>query len=78
MRVRTQSFIFSIRKKIMRLKGLNMKLEAKNLGFCINFFNYVALFVQTIFNASASYMPVYTVFLFTLSYCILNQLLFFI
>ena len=31
MRVRTQSFIFSIRKKIMRLKGLNYVVNI-NLG----------------------------------------------
>ena len=31
MRVRTQSFIFSIRKKIMRLKGLRIYESTKNL-----------------------------------------------
>ena len=32
MRVRTQSFIFSIHKKIMRLKGLNNEVEYVSKG----------------------------------------------
>ena len=49
-----------------------MKLGAENLGFCIKLFNYMVLFVQATFNASAGYMPVYTVFLFTLNYYTLD------
>ena len=49
-----------------------MKSEAKNLGFCIKLFNYIVLFAQATFNAMAGYVPVYTVFLFTLCYDILN------
>ena len=52
-----------------------MKLGAENLGFCIKLFNHVVLLTQATFNASAGYiyastgyMPVYTVFLLTLSY----------
>ena len=48
------------------------KLEAKNLKFCIKFFNYVVLFAQETFSASAGYVPVYIVFLLTLSNYILN------
>ena len=51
-----------------------MKLEAKNLGFCIKLFNYVILFAQATFNVSAGYMPVHTVFSFTQCYYILNKL----
>ena len=51
-----------------------MKLEAKNLGFCIKLFNYVILFVQATYNASAGYMPVYIVFLFTQCCYIHNKL----
>ena len=42
------------------------KLGAKNLGFCIKLFNYVVFFAQATFNASAGYILVYTIFLFTL------------
>ena len=49
-----------------------MKLEAKNLGFCIKFFSYMVLFTQATFNASAGYVPAYTVFLFIVSYYVLN------
>ena len=43
-----------------------MKHKAENLWFSIKLFNYVILFVQATFNASAGYMPVHAVYLFTL------------
>ena len=51
------------------------KKQAKNLGFCIKLFNYVVLFAQATFNASAGYMPVSTIFLFAST---LDWLLFYI
>ena len=45
---------------------------AENLGFCLKLFNYVVSSTQATLYASAGYMPVYTVFLFTLGYYTLN------
>ena len=45
---------------------------AENLGFCIKLLNCVALSAPATLYASAGYMPVYTVFLFTLGYYTLN------
>ena len=49
-----------------------INLGAENLGFLHKTFNYMVSSAQATLYASAGYMPVFTVFLFTLSYYILN------
>ena len=62
-------FYSSSQKQLQSLDPLTgMKLEAKNLGFCMKLSNYVVLFTKASLDTHAGYVPVYTVFLFILSY----------